>query len=245
MDKANRQNIHSASIAVKAIIDLYKAAFGTNNPDRVNELYGQVLAFSVSHNNMQVNLYGHYAVPSNDSSEMLNFYRYDIAIFGLSMNDGADRFKAYNFVLNVYEKFVPNFRKMIKTAVACLPLPAKRTGLSFAASDLASEEMDFRSNSQNAALQDENFKTPTEPASVSQRKELIKAREQMEWERKESRKREERLLQQMEQQRHESKEREEKLLQQMEQQRRESKEREEKTERQMMEMISLLKQAAK
>lgn len=62
MDKADRQNIHSASIAVAAIIELYKAAFGTTKPEKVQELYGKVLVFSVSHNNKQVNLFGHYAV---------------------------------------------------------------------------------------------------------------------------------------------------------------------------------------
>ena len=139
MDNADQQNIHSASIAVKAIIDLYKAAFGNTNPDRVNELYGQVLAFSVSHNDRMVNIYGHYAALSDDSSGMLRFYRYDIAAIGLTVNDGADRFKAYNFVLNVYEQFAPKFREMIKAAVACLSLPAERTGPSFAASELASK----------------------------------------------------------------------------------------------------------
>lgn len=223
MDKADRQNIHSASVAVRAIIELYKAAFGTTNPDRVKDLYGKVLVFSVSHNNMQVNLYDHYAVLSDDSSKLLKFYRYDIAMLGLTMDDGAERFKAYNFVRNVYEKFAPEFRKMIRTAVACLSLPAKKTGPSFASSEIASEEMD-RSNSQNAALQDdEDFPTPTEPASVSQRKELAKVKEQLERERKESNERINKLLQQMEQQRHESKE----LVEQQK------------------EMISLLKQAAK
>ena len=245
MDKADRQNIHSASIAVRAIIELYKAAFGTTNPDRVKDLYGQVLVFSVSHNNMQVNLYGHYAVLSDDSSKLLKFYRYGIAMVGLTVDDGAERFKAYNFVRNVYEKFAPEFRKMITTAVASLSLPTKKTGPSFASSEIASEEMD-RSNSQDAALQDdEDFPTPTEPASVSQRKELAKAKEQLERERRESNEQINKLLQQMEQQRIESKE----ILQQqkneskeiLQQQKNESKE----LLQQQNEMISLLKQAAK
>jgi hypothetical protein len=43
LDPAHRQNMHSASISVRAIIELYKAAFGTENPDRVKALSGQVM----------------------------------------------------------------------------------------------------------------------------------------------------------------------------------------------------------
>ena len=168
IDKADRQNIHSASIAVGAIIELYKAAFGTTYPDRMNELYGQVLAFSVSHNHKLVNLYGHFAVLSDDSTRKPKFHRFDIAIFSLTMFDGADRYKAYNFVRNVYEKFAPEHRKRIKDAVASLPALAERTGHSFAASDLALEDTDSQQNSQVAGSQDDGvFRTPSEPASVA------------------------------------------------------------------------------
>ena len=168
LDEADRHNIHSASIAVGAIIELYKAAFGTTYPDRMNELNGQVLAFSVSHNNSLVYLYGHYAVLSDDSTRTPKFYRYDIAIFSFTLYDGADRYKAYNFVRNVYEKFAPEHRKRIKDAVASLPALAERTGLAFAASDLALEDTTSQQNSQVAGSQDDGvFRAPSEPASVA------------------------------------------------------------------------------
>lgn len=183
-DEADLQNLHSASIAVRAIIELYKAAFGTKDPARVNGLYGQVLAFSVSHNSRQVNLYGHYAVLGDDSARTLKFDCYDIDIIGLTMNDGDDKYKPYNFILNIYETFAQKFREMIKTAVAFLSLPAKRTGLSFAASDLALEEMDSQQDFRVDTSQDDRvFKTPTEPASVSQKEEMAKIREQLDRER--------------------------------------------------------------
>ena len=236
IDKADRQNIHSASIAVRAIIELYKAAFGTTYPDRIDELYGQVLVFSVSHNNKLVNLYGHYAVLSDDSTRELKFHRFDIAMFSLTMYDGADRYKAYNFVRNVYEKFAPEHRKRIKDAVASLPALAERTGLSFAASDLALEDTDSQQNSQVAGLQDDEvFRTPSEPASVAK----IRKIEQ------ESKKRVEKLeeqvtklLQQMELQKQENK-------QQMELQKQESKERVEQMEQQMKQQMDFQKQESK
>ena len=253
IDKADRQNIHSASIAVRAIIELYKAAFGTTYPDRINELYGQVLAFSVSHNNRLVNLYGHYAVLSDDSTRKPKFHRYDIAMFSLTMSKGADRYKAYNFVRNVYEEFAPEHRKRIKDAVASLPALAERTGHSFTGSELALEDTDYQQNSQVAGSQDDEvFRTPSEPASVAKIRKI-------EQEKKESKKREEKLeeqvtkllqqielqkqesKQQMELQKQESKERAEQIKQQMDFQKQESKERAE----QMKQQMELQKQESK
>ncbi len=253
LDKADRQNIHSASIALYAIIELHKAAFGTTAPEKMKELDGQVLAFSVSHNNKLVNLYGHYAVLDNDVTGRVDFYRYDIKMFSLTMEDGADRFKPYNFVLNLYRKFAPKHQQRIKDAVAFLPTPAQRTGLSFSTSDLTLEEMASQQDFQGAASQDDSaFQRPADRSSVLQKNVMAKLVQQIERQRQESKEREERmrqesneevamllqhtnkLLEQLER----SKEREEKLEQ-------ESKEREEKLEQESKEREEKLKQESK
>ena len=59
LELANFQNVHSASLAVRAIIRLYQAAFGKTNPRLIEDLFNQILVFSVSHNNETVNIYGH------------------------------------------------------------------------------------------------------------------------------------------------------------------------------------------
>ena len=156
LEKADRQNIHSASITVNAIFELYKAAFGTTSPDKVKELDGQVLAFFISHNNQLANLYGHYAVLRDDAMGGLDFYRHGIKMFSWTMDDGADRYKSYNFVLNLYREFAPKHQQRIKDAVPFLPTPVKRTGLSFTASELTLEEMDSQQVSQAAATQDDS-----------------------------------------------------------------------------------------
>ena len=137
LNKADRQNIHSASIAVRAIIVLYKEAFGQTAPHRVDEIYGQVLVFTVSHDHDRVVLYGHFAVLAPDLPGKLKFYRHPIALFSLAIDDGVDRYKAYNFVCNVYEKFAPDHLKRIKGAVAQLENPAQRAERHFALSDIA------------------------------------------------------------------------------------------------------------
>ncbi|KAK1034964.1 hypothetical protein LTR74_018894, partial [Friedmanniomyces endolithicus] len=86
IDQADTQNIHSASIAVRAIFKLYHVAYGADH-DRTKALTGQILTFSVSHNNRLVNLYGHYAVAGSineNSAESLQFFRHDIAMFSLT-----------------------------------------------------------------------------------------------------------------------------------------------------------------
>ncbi|MCJ1449060.1 MAG: hypothetical protein MMC23_009579 [Stictis urceolatum] len=173
LNKAHRQNIYSASIAVRAIIELYKAAFGKTDPDRVDELYGQVLVFTVSHNQNIAHLYGHYAVVAENSPEKLEFYRYEIALFSLSLNEGKDRYETYNFVRNVYEEFALKHRERIKEAIACLKASNKRIGILFATSSLELEESDSQTDSQDTPSRDDAvFQVPGEPASVAQKKQL-------------------------------------------------------------------------
>ena len=161
LNEADRQNIHSASIAVRAIFTLHQEAFSQTAPHRVHELYGKILVFSVSHNHDQVSLYGHFAVADSTS---LKYHRYLIDLFSLSVRDGENQYKAYNFVQNVYEQFAPAHLKRIKDAVAHLPTPAQRTGLSFATSNMSVGESDSEQDSQEAVSQDEGQMMP--PPSI-------------------------------------------------------------------------------
>ncbi|MCJ1476747.1 hypothetical protein MMC13_005416 [Lambiella insularis] len=159
INKADRQNIHSASIAVRAIIMLYREAFGTTDPSRVHSLYGQVLVFTVSHDNDRVFLYSHFAVTDSSLPSGLKFYRHPIALYSLTTSGGADRLKAYNFVRNVYDRFAPAHRQRIRDALAHIPNPSERTGLSFAASDISLDQPDS---------QQDPFRRPGAPSSTSQ-----------------------------------------------------------------------------
>ncbi|KAI4143981.1 MAG: hypothetical protein LQ340_006814, partial [Diploschistes diacapsis] len=188
MNEAERQNIHSGSIAVRAIFELYQEAYARKAPNRLQELNGKVLVFTISHDNHRVSVYGHYAVAEPEHPGGLRFYRYGIALFSLSIGNGADRCKAYNFVMNVYENFAPDHLKRIKDAVAHLPSIPERTGLSFAASDMTldvdadADDDDTSSDeaSQEAPSRDEGvFKKPALPPSVLQQREMAKLRKQV------------------------------------------------------------------
>ncbi|KAK0874857.1 hypothetical protein LTR87_011338 [Friedmanniomyces endolithicus] len=236
IDQADTQNMHSASIAVRAMFKLYHAAYGVDH-EKTKMLSGQILTFSVSHNNRLVNLYGHYAIAGsiNDkSAESLQFFRHDIAMFSLTMYDGRERYKAYKFIRSLYDKFGPEHLRRVRDAVGQMASPAQRTGLSFAASDIGLDREDSqRESGDTTSQEDSQFRTPGEPASVSLRKETRRVREQMDV-----------LLQQLEQQRQDGRDQLEQQRKesrdQLEQQRKESRDKEEKMGRQLEQLVSMV-----
>ena len=69
LELANRQNLRSGAIAVRAIIKLYEAAFGVGTKE-VEELMCKILVFSISLDNNRVEIYGHFATRNPPPSEV-------------------------------------------------------------------------------------------------------------------------------------------------------------------------------
>jgi hypothetical protein len=123
---ADRQNMHSASVAVKGIVELFRRVsrqepIKTKNVQSLEKIHQTVLAFSVSHDNETVRIYGHYALLDGDTS---SFYRYPIHMFDIKALNGRDKWTAYKFTRNVYEIFAPIHLKRIRSAIDELPDPA-------------------------------------------------------------------------------------------------------------------------
>lgn len=111
---ADRQNAHSAAVAANAVVELYRLV------SRQDELHQQILTFSVSHDHRAVRIYGHYVlIDRKDTS----FYRHLIQDFSIVNQDGKDKWTAYKFVRNVYDKFYPVHHERICSAVDQLPNP--------------------------------------------------------------------------------------------------------------------------
>lgn len=89
-------------------------------------------------------------------TELFQYHRYDIAIFSLGMH-GRDRFSAYNFVRNLYITFASEHRERILAATCCMPKPATRTRISFAASEIALDEESSQLSSDIASQEDEQM----------------------------------------------------------------------------------------
>ncbi|KAI9793121.1 MAG: hypothetical protein M1816_001019 [Peltula sp. TS41687] len=113
LNVADRQNAHNSSFAVNAIITLYNAV------GRKMELHRKILAFSLSHDHDNIRIYGHYALL--DQVDGTAFHRYLIRRFSILDQEGKDRWAAYRFTRNVYDKFMPIQLKRIQEALDQLP----------------------------------------------------------------------------------------------------------------------------
>ncbi len=82
----DRQNAHSASMAVNAIVELYRAV------SRIMERHQKILYFSISHHHTLVKFYGHYALIEGDKTI---FYRHLIHSFDINAPDDKDKQTAY------------------------------------------------------------------------------------------------------------------------------------------------------
>lgn len=79
LDVANRQNAYSMILAMKEIVELYKAV------KREKELHREILAFSISHDHRSMKIYDHYALI--DENKII-FYRHFIHTFDFTtLND--------------------------------------------------------------------------------------------------------------------------------------------------------------
>lgn len=94
LDVADRQNAHSMTVAVKGIVELYRAV------KREKELNREILAFSISHDHSSVRIYGHYPVIEENKTI---FYRHPVHKFDFAALDGKERWTAYRFTKNVYD----------------------------------------------------------------------------------------------------------------------------------------------
>ncbi|PTB72271.1 hypothetical protein M440DRAFT_1095213 [Trichoderma longibrachiatum ATCC 18648] len=98
LDVADRQNAHSMTLAVQGVTLLFYIV------GREKELHRQIVAFSVSHDDRSVRIYGHYPVIDGRDKQ---YYRHLIKEFSLTADDGREKWTAYKFVKNVYDRWMP------------------------------------------------------------------------------------------------------------------------------------------
>ena len=112
LDVADRQNAHSMTVAVRALVELFRSV------KREKELDREILAFSISHDHTSVRIYGHYLVIEGDKT---TFYRHPIHKFDFTALDGKEKWTAYEFTKNVYDTWMPIHHKRIYSAIDDLP----------------------------------------------------------------------------------------------------------------------------
>lgn len=206
LDTADRQNMHSCSVALRALLRIEEEADKYRLGKKLASLNGRTLVFSISHDQKNARRYGHYATIHG---EKWTYHRYFIDSFNLFPK--RDEILAlHNYVHNILKTHLPTHVQRIKDALAAFPEPGV---LSPAGTGMTSTD-------ENVEKRDaDGFLVPGPPASASRSEEAAAKRQntilvqEMERQQKLSEEREERITQ-------EAKDREERIKQ-------ESKEREE------------------
>lgn len=112
LDIADRQNAHSMTVAVRAVVLLFSLV------KRLPEIHREILGFSISHNDSSVRIYGHYAVIRGENA---SYYRHTIRRFDFTDSDGLERWTAYDFTRNVYDIWKPLHFQRITSVLDSLP----------------------------------------------------------------------------------------------------------------------------
>ena len=94
LDITDRQNAYSITIAIRGVVELFRLM------KRENELYWEILAFSLSHDHLTVRIYGYYPIIDGSNT---TFYRYPIYIFDFTTMDSKEKWRVYKFTKNVYK----------------------------------------------------------------------------------------------------------------------------------------------
>ena len=111
---ADRQNAHSMAVAIKGIAELYRRV------GRAKELHGKVLGFSISHDHSHVRIFAHYPEIDTKGSNT-ECYRHPLREFIITDDGGKERWRAYQFVRNIYDSFAPKHLERVKSAIDQLP----------------------------------------------------------------------------------------------------------------------------
>lgn len=167
LDIADRQNAHSMTIAVRAVVELYRAV------KRERELDREILAFSISHDHRMVRIYGHYAAIDGNKS---SFYCHPIKTVDFTSEEGKDKWTAYKFTKNVYDLWMPTHLKRICSAIDQLPPGldfevSQESELQFPEASGLSQELDgLRSESNIESIlrsQDDSELVPIVPQTLT------------------------------------------------------------------------------
>lgn len=100
----------------RGVVELFRTV------KREKELHRKILAFSVSHDQRTVRIYGHYPVLDG---EKITFYRHAIHTFDFTELDGKEKWSAYKFTKKVYDIWMPTHLKRICSVINDLPLNFK------------------------------------------------------------------------------------------------------------------------
>jgi hypothetical protein len=123
LDIADRQNAHSAAVAIRGQVELYRLV------NRQKELHGKGLVWSVSHDNRSVRINLHSVDLENDENDEPQYYRHSIDAFDFTVQGGKEKWTANQYILNIYDFWLPKRFQKIQSVIDMLPMPEPGTAL--------------------------------------------------------------------------------------------------------------------
>ena len=150
LDLADKPNIHSMTIQMRGIVDLYRKI------NRPNDVHGRVLGFSISHDDNGERIHAYY--PEIDGDET-TYWRETLKEFGVGSDNGKDRWTSHRFTLNVCQMFALPLVERLKTVIDELPDPLFQS-LELAATFEDVSVQRSQSDLSVSEFQDEKFKKP-------------------------------------------------------------------------------------
>ncbi|KAL7917716.1 hypothetical protein ACQKWADRAFT_306066 [Trichoderma austrokoningii] len=116
LDVADRLNMHSMTIHMRGIVDLYRKI------NRPNDMDGRVLGFSISHDANTVRIHAYYPEINGDET---SYWRETLREFDIGSDGGKDKWTCYQFTLNVCQLFALPLVERLKAVIDELsdPLP--------------------------------------------------------------------------------------------------------------------------
>ena len=127
-------------------------------------------------------LYGHYPLINGDKT---TFHQYLIREFGLTDQDGKEKWTAYNFTRKIYDHFAPLLLIIIRDAIQHLHEPESESFMSIANSENESELGVSQEMTASVPPSQGNatFKRPKLPTKVVLQQEMDRLLEQLKQER--------------------------------------------------------------
>ncbi|PNY30077.1 Uncharacterized protein TCAP_00009 [Tolypocladium capitatum] len=114
VDVADHHTGHSMALAVRGVVELFRLFKQEAQVSR------QILAFSVIHNCIVVQIYAHYAVVQGKTTM---YFRHVIRSFDLAASGDKNRWTVYSFMRNIYDIWMPMHLQRIRSAVDQLRSP--------------------------------------------------------------------------------------------------------------------------
>ncbi|KAF2016695.1 hypothetical protein BU24DRAFT_423065 [Aaosphaeria arxii CBS 175.79] len=114
LDTADNQNLHSITIAVRAVVELFRLV------GRHSELHREILGFTISHDDSSVRLYAHYPFIDAADGENVTIWRRTVDRFYL---DGRTKWRSWTYVTNIYSLFYPKHLERICSAIDDISQP--------------------------------------------------------------------------------------------------------------------------